>query len=64
MRPDRQIREREEAWEFGPQDDRKVHLRCFRAFSLSEKIQAVEKMCQTARYFQRKFLERRPSRKD
>ena len=56
------IPEQASDWECDWQGSERFQLRYFRALSFSDKVRAVEHMCETAQYFQRRAAERGKSR--
>jgi hypothetical protein len=48
-------------WECDWKGDARFHLRLFRSLSITEKLKAVENMCETAEFFRRKAENRRRS---
>lgn len=61
MTADWKIREGSPDWECDWKANELFHLRYFRALSVSDKLRAVENMCETADYFRRKAEERKRS---
>lgn len=55
------IREGSSDWECDWKGSELFHLRYFRALSVSDKLRAVENMCETAEYFKCKAEDRRRS---
>ena len=48
-----------EDWECEWAGDARFHLRYFKALSMTDKVRAVEAMCETADYFRRRVEARR-----
>ncbi len=42
------IKETAKDWQCGWKEDKRFHLRYFKALSMSDKLRAVEEMCKTA----------------
>lgn len=58
MNAEWKIKEDAADWECDRQGSELFQLRYFRSLSITDKFRAVENMCETARFFSRKAIER------